>query len=87
VLGVQSKQLDEALAHYNKAIELDPKARPGARTLAALSHHPTQEISFFTNRAAVLFEQSKYEECIRVRDRSAASLFPHLLSPGLRHCR
>ena len=45
----QKKQLDEALAHYNKAIELDPN-----------------EISFLTNRAAVLFEQCKYDECIKV---------------------
>ena len=53
--GVQKKQFEEALAHYNKAIELDP-----------------QEISFLTNRAAVLFEQGKYDECIKVRARRGA---------------
>ena len=30
-----------------------------------------QEISFLTNRAAVLFEQGKYDECIKVRAPSA----------------
>ena len=55
--GAQKKQLDEALAHYNKAIELDP-----------------QEISFLTNRAAVLFEQGKYDECIKVSARSVPRL-------------
>ena len=28
---------------------------------------PAQDISFLTNRAAVLFEQGKYDECIKVR--------------------
>jgi len=50
----QKKELDQALVHYNKAIELDP-----------------QEISFLTNRAAVLFEQGKYDDCVKVRAPSA----------------
>ena len=56
---MQKKQLDEALAHYNKAIELDP-----------------QEISFLTNRAAVLFEQGKYDDCIKARERARRARHP-----------
>jgi hypothetical protein len=38
-----------------------------ALTLRARSFAALQDISFLTNRAAVLFEQAKYDECIKAR--------------------
>ncbi|MFH4978319.1 hypothetical protein AB6A40_005028 [Gnathostoma spinigerum] len=45
----KKKDFEAALAHYDKAIELDPT-----------------EITFYSNKAAVFFEQKKFEECIEI---------------------
>lgn len=43
----KAKQFDEALQHYEEAINLDPT-----------------EMTYLNNKAAVYFEQKKYDECI-----------------------
>jgi stress-induced-phosphoprotein 1 len=45
----KKKDFENALAHYEKAIELDPI-----------------NITYYSNKAAVFFEQEKYEECIAI---------------------
>ncbi|VDK47568.1 unnamed protein product [Anisakis simplex] len=45
----KKKEFDNALSHYDKAIELDPT-----------------NITFYSNKAAVLLEQQKYEDCIQL---------------------
>ncbi|MCP9259789.1 putative Stress-induced-phosphoprotein 1 [Dirofilaria immitis] len=45
----KQRNFDEAVKHYEKAIELDPT-----------------NIVFYNNKAAVLFEQKKYDECIEL---------------------
>lgn len=44
----KKKDFENALVHYNKAIESDPT-----------------DITFYTNMAAVYFEQKEYEKCIK----------------------
>lgn len=44
----KKKDFENALVHYNKAIENDPT-----------------DITFYTNMAAVYFEQKEYEKCIK----------------------
>ncbi|CAH1646417.1 unnamed protein product [Spodoptera littoralis] len=44
----KKKDLDNALKHYQKAVEHDPT-----------------DITFYTNMAAVYFEQKEYEKCIK----------------------
>ncbi|XP_047506803.1 stress-induced-phosphoprotein 1 [Pieris napi] len=44
----KKKDFDNALLHYNKAIEHDPA-----------------DITFYTNVAAVFFEQKEYEKCVK----------------------
>lgn len=44
----KKKEFDNALKHYQKAIEHDPT-----------------DITFYTNMAAVYFEQKEYEKCIK----------------------
>lgn len=44
----KKKDFDNALLHYNKAIEHDPS-----------------DITFYTNVAAVFFEQKEYEKCVK----------------------
>lgn len=44
----KKKDFDNALKHYQKAIEHDPT-----------------DITFYTNMAAVYFEQKEYEKCIK----------------------
>uniref|UniRef100_A0A1I7T1P2 TPR_REGION domain-containing protein n=1 Tax=Caenorhabditis tropicalis TaxID=1561998 RepID=A0A1I7T1P2_9PELO len=44
----KSKDFAAALAHYDKAIELDPT-----------------NITFYNNKAAVYFEEKKFEECVQ----------------------
>ncbi|VDN91367.1 unnamed protein product [Brugia pahangi] len=45
----KERNFDEAIKHYDKAIEIDPTS-----------------IVFYNNKAAVLFEQKKYDECIEL---------------------
>ncbi|KAG1054530.1 hypothetical protein G6F43_003466 [Rhizopus delemar] len=45
----KKRDFETALAHYDKAYELD-----------------NTNITFLTNKAAVIFEQEKYEDCIKV---------------------
>lgn len=44
----KKKEFDNAITHYEKAIEFDPT-----------------DITFYTNMAAVFFEQKEYEKCIK----------------------
>lgn len=44
----KAKKFDEAIEHYDKAIELDKT-----------------DMTFLNNKAAVYFEQAKYDECIK----------------------
>ncbi|CAF0815666.1 unnamed protein product [Rotaria sp. Silwood1] len=44
----KKKDFEEALNHYNKATELDPK-----------------NMTYYTNRAAVYFEQKQWNDCIK----------------------
>lgn len=46
--GLQKRDFDTALKHYEAGLELDP-----------------QDVSFFTNRAAVHFELGNFDKCIK----------------------
>lgn len=49
----KKKEFETAMAHYDKAIELDPI-----------------NITYYTNKAAVFFEQEKYEQCIETCEKA-----------------
>uniref|UniRef100_A0A1I7T6N9 TPR_REGION domain-containing protein n=1 Tax=Caenorhabditis tropicalis TaxID=1561998 RepID=A0A1I7T6N9_9PELO len=49
----KSKDFATALAHYDKAIELDPT-----------------NITFYNNKAAVYFEEKKFEECVQACEKA-----------------
>ena len=49
----KQKNFDDALMHYDRAVELD-----------------ATDMTFLTNKAAVFFEQGKFDECIETCHRA-----------------